>query len=211
MLLLRKAISYGRRLELRKMSDNDLKVIWSMLVDLEENYLFWVGDILDEIEKRHGNDSAREAIKHSPDPEKFRQAKITSQIFSEAIGQRHFNLDWRYYREVVVECGKNSKECIEWLQKAEANHWTVPQMRKEIRLTHAEPDNRIHEKRTVTLMSELLRFTKSVKTFVKDRPVEQWSPAELSAFLDDAEPLLELVGKAHDLEQITQSAETPPR
>jgi hypothetical protein len=81
MLLLQKAISYEKRLDLRNTPDNDLKAIWSTLVDLEENYLFWVGDILNEMAKRYGDASAKWAIKNCPDPKKFKEAMTISQAF----------------------------------------------------------------------------------------------------------------------------------
>jgi hypothetical protein len=82
MLVLRKVIRDGRWVDLENAHDDDLKAIWSALVDLENNYLFWVGDILNEIAKRYGEASAMSAIKSSPDPKKFQEAMTVSQVFA---------------------------------------------------------------------------------------------------------------------------------
>jgi len=196
MLLLRKAIQDGRRVDLENANDDDLKRIWSALVAIHKEHLFWVGDILDEIEKRHGNDSAKEAIKRSPNPEKFREAKIISQIFSQAIGQRRFNLDWRYYREVVVECGKNSNEMtLQWLQAAENNKWTVAQMRAAMRQglgVDKAPKDKGAPKQVSTNVV-IKRTTQTLKEVIKTNPVDQWSLDKTCAFIDDAEQLLDII------------------
>jgi hypothetical protein len=214
MLLLRKAIRDGRWVDLENAHDDDLQAIGSALVAIHKEYLFWVGDILNEIEKRHGNDSAKWAIKRSPDPGKFREAMAISQMFAQAIGQRRFNLHWRYYREVALECAKDSKECIEWLQKAEAHHWPLPQMRAEIRLAVAGENRQQTPKmpKQVSAATAINRATKVLKEIAAAKPVDTWSLDETCGFIDDAEPLLEVVGRIHERwKQITQSAETPLR
>jgi hypothetical protein len=197
MLLLRKAISYEKRLDLRNTPDNDLKAIWSTLVDLEDNYLFWVGDILNEIAKRHGDASAKWAIKHSPNPEKFQEAKMISQRFSPTIGQRRFNLDWRYYREVVAECGRgNTEMALKWLQAADYNKWTVVQMRAAIRQSMGvdkAPRDTVPSPKQISLTSVIKRATQSVKEVLKDNPVDQWDLDGTYAFVDDIEPLLDII------------------
>src|SRR6516164_236687 len=59
MLLLRKAIRDERWIDLQSAHDDDLKAIWSALVAIHKEYLFWVGDILNEIAKRHGDAAAK--------------------------------------------------------------------------------------------------------------------------------------------------------
>jgi hypothetical protein len=88
MFLLRRAIRNGKQLNTRKeldfknASDDDLKAIWPVLVEIDQSYLFWVGDILNEIARRYGEASASGIIKHSPNPREFREAMMVSRAFS---------------------------------------------------------------------------------------------------------------------------------
>jgi hypothetical protein len=199
MLLLRKVSRKGRWVDLENAHDDDLKAIWSALVAIHKEHLFWVGDILDEIEKRYGNDSAREAIKHSPDPDKFREVKIISQIFSQAIGRRRFNLDWRYYSEAVRECGKGNIEmALKWLEAAERNRWTMPQMRAAIRQSRAVDNAPKDTKRPrqVSIISVMRKATKALKEVLSSHPIDEWSLDETCAFVDDVEPLAKILRDA---------------
>lgn len=81
MFLLRRAIRNGNQLDLGNASDDDLKAIWSVLVEIDRYYLFWVGDVLNEIARRQGEASANAIIKHSPNPREFREAMKISRVF----------------------------------------------------------------------------------------------------------------------------------
>jgi hypothetical protein len=199
MLLLRKVIRDGRWVDLENAHDDDLKAIWSALVAIHKEHLFWVGDILDEIEKRHGNDSAREAIKHSPDPDKFREVKIISQIFSQPIGRRRFNLDWRYYSEAVRECGKGNIEmALKWLEAAERNRWTMPQMRAAIRQSRVDSSPKDTEKapRQLSATTVIRKATKALQEIVSTHPIDEWTLDETCAFADDTEGIAKILRDA---------------
>jgi hypothetical protein len=73
MLLLRRAIRNANQLDLRNASDEDLKTIWPSLMEVYQYHMFWIADTLNEIARRYGESSADLAIKHSPNPRKFRE------------------------------------------------------------------------------------------------------------------------------------------
>jgi hypothetical protein len=82
MSLLRRAIRDGNRLDLRNASGDDLKAIWPALIEIDNYYLFWVGDFLNEVARRYGEASAKLAIKHSQNPREFREAMMVSRASS---------------------------------------------------------------------------------------------------------------------------------
>jgi hypothetical protein len=79
--LLVKATTKESRLDLRAASPDDLKAMWSALCEIHGQYLFWIGDALDEIAKRYGEASAKQIIKTSSDPRLFREALDIAKMF----------------------------------------------------------------------------------------------------------------------------------
>jgi hypothetical protein len=199
MLLLRKAIRDERWIDLQNADDDDLKAMWSALVAIHKAHPFWVGHILNEIAKRHGDAAAKWA---TDDDDAIEAMKIC-----EFLGDRRFKLSWKHHRDAARECNRNRELALKWLQIAQDADWSVANMRAAIRLELADraPKPDAVPKRRVSTTSVLHKATKSIKEIVADRPVDNWTLCEVNAFIEDAEPLLKIVRR------IKQSAETPLR
>jgi hypothetical protein len=196
MLLLRKAIRDERWIDVQNADDDDLKAMWSALVAIHKAHPFWVGDILNEIAKRHGDAAAKWA---TADDDAIEAMKIC-----EFLGDRRFKLSWKHHRDAARECNRNRELALKWLQIAQDADWSVANMRAAIRLDLADraPKQPQPAPKQVSATSVIRKATKSLKDIVDANPVDQWNVHEVSVFIEDAEPLLELVDRAYErLEQ----------
>ena len=196
MLLLRKAIRDERWIDPQNADDNDLKAIWSALVGIHKAHPFWVGDILNEIAKRHGDAAAKWA---TADDDAIEAMKIC-----EFLGDRRFKLSWKHHREAARECNRDRELALKWLQIAQDAGWSVANMRAAIRLELADraPKPDAAPKRSISTTGVIRKATKAIAEIVSARPVDAWNFNEVSAFVDDIEPLLNIVRRVHEkLEQ----------
>jgi len=195
MFLLKKAIRNGNQLDLRSASDDDLKALWPALVEIGKWHLFWTGDALNEIFRRHGEFSARLASKQSPEPIEFWHAATVSRVL---VPEDRNSLTYKHHVAAIAETGGNITDIRIWLKIAEEQCWTRPQLRAAIREARAEHSQQKRTKGTKTITGELHRLTSRVKEVISKRPVKEWSLEEVNVFLDDAELLAETIEDAQN-------------
>jgi hypothetical protein len=200
MLLLRKAIRDERWVDLQNAHDEDLRPIWSALVAIHKEYFFWVGDFLNEIEKRHGMAVVKSAASGSQNSEDVLEAMRVCAF----LGDRRFRLSFRHHREACRECAGNRELALKWLGIAQDSKWNVQTMRAAIRMELADraPDPDKVPKRQPSTTTIVRKATKALREVVERRPVDDWSLNEVNVFVEDAEPLLQIVLRFYErLEQ----------
>ncbi len=182
------------------LTKDELIEILSFVAKSESASMFWVGDILNYISKTYGEDTAKQAAANFSDPQLAMEAMLIA-----AETPERFKLSWQHYRAARQECG-NNRDASQWLQVAEVENWPVSVMRKAIRRQMAEQGKGDEGERiersttgTKTITGEVSRFTSFVTEYVSDRPLDQWTPKALEAFLEDTAALRSVIYKAQKL------------
>jgi hypothetical protein len=103
-----------------------------------------------------------------------------------------FDLSFKHYREAILLTRHNVEAACIWLREAEKNNWSVSQLRKQIRLDHADKST------TLTIKSlnhsTLYQHINSLYSFVKSCDVDEDAPV-LDKLEEDARSLIEVIGE----------------
>ena len=106
--------------------------------------------------------------------------------------QRTFNLSFKHYREAILLTHRDAKAARDWLEEAEGNNWSVSQLRKQIRLAHADKST------TLTIQSldhaGLYQHINSLYSFAKSCDVDEDMPI-LDKLEEDARSLIKVIGE----------------
>jgi hypothetical protein len=179
----------------RDLSVEEIRDLLAWVSKCESASMFWVGDVLNLVHHKMGEDVAREASKNFSDPSLALEAM---RISAENTERRR--VSWQHYRAARQETGNNT-DAIQWLIIAEEQGWSVAVMRAAIRQNSTKAENggsTLETRQTArkSLTGETICFVRKVKEYVAAKPLANWSSKELSAFVEDTQALAEIIREA---------------
>lgn len=172
----------------RPPSKEELIHLIALVRDCHDYSTFWASDLLIEVKNHYGEVYAKEVSENFANPAELMEAmKVT-----EGLSGQRFRLSYQHHREALVENGGDGKAAVRWLQRAEAEQWTPAQLRASIRRALSGNGQETRSAAgSVTITTDLRRFQDRLKKILEEKPVSEWTPAELEAFTEDAEFLLD--------------------
>lgn len=117
-------------------SDEQLGQIYKDLDMMNGSSLFWLGDILNVITARHGENYTKLLTSTNYAYKTLANAKSMCAMIPPAL--RTYDLPFSFYSEAYYESGKDIKLALKYLKTAEEEKLTRSNMRKLIRLELAE-------------------------------------------------------------------------
>lgn len=145
---------------------------------------WWIGDWLNYGVRDYGDKRAL-AIDHAEvfglSPETLRH----SMWVAEKVVNRLTSLSWAHHREVAGLPGRDQGK---WLHKAEAEGWSVSELRQAIRSEGSD----YNDKRVTAASAGPTRLLLDLKRWATSEDVTSWPKERKEAVKRDLEPLVEL-------------------
>ena len=159
-------------------TEDQLAQIGGTLRTINESGLWWWGDYLNFFELRRGISYAEAAKDTGYEEQTLRVAKMVCEKFPLLI--RINNLSFTHHREAITICQGDVKKALKYLKQAEAEKWSISDLRAAIRTGEAiHKGGGSSDKGEEGPMNWIIRF----KTWFKGEP----SPKVAKAILPDLE------------------------
>lgn len=179
-----------------------LKLVGDFLGAVGDSADWWRADYVRCVTDRStGDDQARTTCEgHGIEQASFYFYNSVTAIFP--ADMRNADLSFEHHREVVLGTNGDADEARQWLARAHAEGWGVPELRKALRQHNAEyhKDGR---KPTGNGYSALLDANRWAKTQEKELP--DYTPERASAILSDIEPLMTFIAKVEAIAGVKKS------
>jgi hypothetical protein len=170
-----------------------LRELLKFLLAAESASIWWFADLLVWLKEKYGERGEAIAIEtagQSENPERLLDAMRIAQNFKAA----RFGVSYMHHREAFVELGQDANAAVEWLKQAESNHWTVSQLRREIRQSQRSVNKEATSSGSVTLTGVLALLRAKLRVILEQHPLNEWSEEEIAGIRMDLEPIAQLIG-----------------
>ncbi len=161
--------------------------IMHMLAFVQGSTLWWWGDAILFGNEKHGEKYAA-AVEESQFAEQtLRNAKLVCKTIQ--MSRRRDKLSFTHHHEVAFSFSNDEVKQDEWLDKAEAESWSVSELRKQIRLSKAtytnEPDSDTKDHRAINGFDEFARW-------IVKQDYRHWPEESKERWKADLEPIVKV-------------------
>jgi hypothetical protein len=176
-----------------ELEPDKLRDLIRVLLTVDSCSAWWLGDLLAFVKRTRRFEFAEEIASQSENKERLLDAQVVAENF-----RVRANLSYYHHVECLRECGSNPDLALEWLKKAEINGWSVPTLRREIRIANSLDRSSIAAKSSkhkggLTLTAVAGMFRQRLNAITSEHPIEKWSTDELEALRFDLQPIARLL------------------
>jgi hypothetical protein len=168
-----------------------LKLIGEFLTQVGDAEDWWKADYAKTLADRNAPDKARVMCQEQGmEQASFDFYLSASTLFPLSV--RLPSLSFEHHKEALIGTDYNQAQALEWLQRAEAEEWDVPALRKAIRQSNAiyKPDAKPPTGNGYSAMIDAERWART-----QAKELSSYTPDRAKAILSDITHLRDLIDK----------------